>query len=120
MHAHRVEVFNRADDDAIVCAVPHHFHFIFFPSQQGFINQHLGHGGHVEPAGDDGFEFLAVIGDTAAGPAEGEAGADDERERADFRGDAAGDFHALFVIEAVFFGAGFAVFYFDTRGLGDA
>ena len=119
MHAHRVEVLNRANDHAIIRAVTHHFHFIFFPSQQRFINQHLGHGGHVEPAGDDGFEFLAVVGDAAAGPAEGEAGADDERERADIRGNAAGDFHASFVIEAVFFGAGFAVFDFDPRGLGD-
>ena len=33
MHAHRVQIFNRADDDAVVGAIPHHFHLEFLPAQ---------------------------------------------------------------------------------------
>ncbi len=50
---------------------------IFFPAEHGFFDQHFVGGRGVEAAGDDLLEFLAVIGDAAAGAAEGEAGADD-------------------------------------------
>ena len=35
MHAHRIEVLDRADDDAIVLLVAHHFHLELFPAEHG-------------------------------------------------------------------------------------
>ena len=39
VHTHRVEIFDRADDDAVVCLVAHHLHLEFFPAQKRFFNQ---------------------------------------------------------------------------------
>ena len=75
--AHRIDVLDRADDDAVVRAVADHLHLEFLPAEHGFLDQHLGGGRGFQAAGDDLFEFLAVVGDAAAGAAEGEAGADD-------------------------------------------
>src|SRR3546814_4084249 len=33
MHAHRIDIFDRADDAAIVLAVAHHLPLIFFPAE---------------------------------------------------------------------------------------
>ena len=90
VHAHGVEVFDRADDHAVVVAVAHDLHFEFLPAEQGFFDEDFGDGREVEAAGDDFIELLAVVGDAAAGAAEGEGGPDDEREAADFFGDFAG------------------------------
>ncbi len=77
MDAHRIDILDRADDDAIVVAVPHDLHLIFFPSEQRFLDQHLGGGRRVEAAAHDAHELVAIIGDAAAGAAHGEAGPDD-------------------------------------------
>ena len=42
VHAHRVEVFDGADDDDVVVQVAHHLHLVFFPAQDRFFDQHLG------------------------------------------------------------------------------
>ena len=42
MHAHRIDVFDRADDDAIVFLVAHHLHLELFPAQHRFFDQHFG------------------------------------------------------------------------------
>jgi hypothetical protein len=39
VHAHRVEVLDRADDDAVVRLVAHDFHLVFFPAEQRFLDQ---------------------------------------------------------------------------------
>ena len=93
--AHGVEVFDRADDHAVVVAVAHDLHFEFLPAEQGFLDEDFGNGREVEAAGDDFLEFLAVVGDAAALAAEGEGGADDEREAADFLGDFLGFLHRV-------------------------
>ena len=41
MHAHRIEVLDRADDDAIVVLVAHHLHLELFPAEHRFLDQHL-------------------------------------------------------------------------------
>ena len=41
MHAHRIDVLDRADDDAVVMLVAHDLHLILFPSQQRFFDQHF-------------------------------------------------------------------------------
>jgi len=33
VHAHRIEIFNRADDNDVVSKVAHHFELKFFPTQ---------------------------------------------------------------------------------------
>ena len=41
VHAHRVEVLDRADDDAVVLPVAHDLHLEFFPAEQRFLDQQL-------------------------------------------------------------------------------
>ena len=41
MYTHRVEVLDRADNNAIVSLITHHLHFEFFPAQQRFLDQNL-------------------------------------------------------------------------------
>ena len=77
MHAHRIEVLDRADDDAIVLLVPHHLHLELFPAEHGFLDQDFVGGGGVKAALDDVDEFFLVVGDAAAGAAHGEGRADD-------------------------------------------
>ena len=80
MHAHGIEVLDRADDDAVVRLVAHHLHFVFFPAQQRFLDQQFVGGGCFQSALADGFEFFGVVGDAAACSAQRETGTDDGRE----------------------------------------
>jgi hypothetical protein len=75
--AHRVDVLDRADDDAVVGRVADDLHLVLFPAQDALFDQHLGGRRQVEAAQHDLLEFLEVIGDAAAGAGQGEAGADD-------------------------------------------
>ncbi len=84
MHAHRVDVFDGADDDAVVSRVAHDLHLVLFPAQHGFLDQDFRGGGGVQPGGDDAVEFFLVVGDAAARAAHGEGRADD-RGQADGR-----------------------------------
>ena len=79
MHAHRVNIFDRADDDGVVRAVTHDFHLIFLPTEQRFFNQHFGRRRCIKPARDDLDKFIAIIGNPAACAAHGEAWTDDRR-----------------------------------------
>ncbi|MCY1484599.1 hypothetical protein D9M68_182070 [compost metagenome] len=79
VHAHRVDVLDRADDDAVVRRVADHFHLVFLPAENRFFDQHFGGWRRVEATADDVEEFRAVIGDTATGAAEREGRADDRR-----------------------------------------
>ncbi|MNQ47523.1 hypothetical protein D3C85_613680 [compost metagenome] len=80
VHAHRIEVFDRADDDAVVRLVAHHFHLVLFPAQQRFFDQQLFRRRSFQAAFADGFEFFFVVGDAAAGTTHGERWTDDGRE----------------------------------------
>ena len=80
VHAHRIDVLDGADDDAVVRAVADHLHLEFLPAEHAFLDQHLVGRRGVEAAGDDLLEFLAVVGDAAAGAAEREARPDDRRQ----------------------------------------
>ena len=79
MDTHRIEVFDGADDDAVVVFITHHFHLVLFPANQRFINQQLFGWGEIQTAFANLFELFAVVGDTAAGAAHGERWADDAR-----------------------------------------
>ena len=45
VNAHRIDVFNGADNDAIVSFVSHHLHLELFPTKQRLINQQFAGGG---------------------------------------------------------------------------
>jgi len=79
VHAHRVEVLDRADD-AVVLTVAHHLHLVFFPAEQRFLDQEFVGGRGLQAAFADGDELVAVVGDAAARAAHGERGPDDRRE----------------------------------------
>src|SRR5208283_1550132 len=53
VHAHGIEVFNRADDDDVVFGVAHHLEFVLFPAEDGFFDQALMHGREIEAAGEN-------------------------------------------------------------------
>jgi hypothetical protein len=80
VHAHRIEVFDGADDDAVVLAIADNLHLEFLPADQRFLDeQFLGRAG-LQTALADGDELFAVVGDAAAAAAHGEGRADDRRE----------------------------------------
>ena len=80
VHAHRVDVLDRADDDAVVRLVADHLHLEFLPAEHALLDQHLGGRRGLQAALDDLAEFLAVVGDAAAGAAERERRPDDGRQ----------------------------------------
>jgi hypothetical protein len=73
MHAHRIDVLDRADDDAVVRLVAHDLHLVFLPAEQRFLDQNLGGRRGVEAAlATISLELFLVVGDAAAGAAHGE------------------------------------------------
>ena len=70
VHAHRVNVFDRADDDAVVGFVADNLHLVFLPAEDGFFDQHLAHWGGLDAAVDDVEELFPVIGNSCAQPAQ--------------------------------------------------
>ena len=80
MHAHRVDILNRTDDDAVVRFVAHNLHLIFFPAQHAFLDQHLAGGRGVDAAFDNLDIFGFIIGYAAPRAAHGKAGADNGRQ----------------------------------------
>ena len=73
VHAHRIDVLDRADDDAIVRLVADDLHLEFLPAEHAFLDQHLVGGRGVDAALDDLDELGLVVGDAAAGAAQREA-----------------------------------------------
>ncbi len=79
MHAHRVDVFDRADDDAVVAPVAHHLELELVPAFQEFLDQHLV-SRRERLRGAEGIEqFLFVADDARAQTAEGKRGAQQQR-----------------------------------------
>ncbi len=79
MDAHRVEVFDRADDDAVVLVVAHDLHLELFPADHRFFDQQFMGRRRIQSALADGDELFLVVGDAAAGAAQRERGPDDGR-----------------------------------------
>ena len=72
MHATWVEVFDRANDDAVVRFVAHHFHLIFFPAQNRLFNQQFVGRRGIETALTDFQKLFFVVSNTAARATHGE------------------------------------------------
>ena len=83
-------VFNGADDDAVVGLVAHDFHLEFLPAEERFLDEDFRDGRKFHAAFGQFVEFLAVVGDAAAGAAERERGPDDDGKTADLFGYGAG------------------------------
>ena len=58
VHAHRVDVLDRADDHDVVVAVAHHLELELAPADHRLLDQHLADRAGGEPLGDT----LAVLG----------------------------------------------------------
>src|SRR5690606_24446658 len=80
LDAHRVEVLDGADDDAVVVPNATSLHLALMPAEHRLLAHHLGRRPLVEAARDDLLELLAVVRDTAAASAERERRAPDDRE----------------------------------------
>ena len=79
MHAHRVEVLDRADDDDVVRAVADHLELELVPAAHGLLDEHLRDRGLRQAALDLAAERASVVGEAAAVAAERERGPDDRR-----------------------------------------
>ena len=77
--AHRIEILNRTDDDAIVVLVPHHLGLEFLPANQRFFDEDLADGRRFESALRQQVELFAVVGDAASRSAERVRGANNDR-----------------------------------------
>ena len=80
VHTHRIEVLDRADDNAVVLFIADHFHLVLFPANQRLINQQLIGGRKIETASTDLFKLFAVVSNTATRAAHGERGTNNARK----------------------------------------
>ena len=80
MHAHRIEVLNGTDNDAVIILIPHHFHFILFPANQRLINQQLISRREVQASLTDLHKLFAIVGNPTATAAKRKGRADNRRE----------------------------------------
>ncbi len=69
VHAHRIEVFDGANDDAVVGKVAHHLELVLFPPERALFHQHFMYGRKRQAALQDFNQILFVVGDAAAGAA---------------------------------------------------
>ena len=72
VHAHRIEVLDRADDDAVVRGVADDLHLELLPAEHRLLDEDLVDRRQVESALDDLLELLAIVGNAAPRTAEGE------------------------------------------------
>jgi len=70
----------RADDDHVVLQVAHHLELELLPADHRLLDQHLLERALLEPPLDRGLELLRMVGDRAAGAAQGEGRPDDQGE----------------------------------------
>ena len=66
MHAHGIEIFNRADDHEVVAKIAHNLEFVFFPTEDGFLHESLVNGAHIQRVGNRVSKFFAIVGDRSA------------------------------------------------------
>ena len=80
MHAHRIDVLDRADDDEVVGPVAHDLELELLPANHRLLEQHLVNRAHVDAAPGNLPELLDVVRDAAADPAQREGRPDDARK----------------------------------------
>ena len=76
VHTHRVEIFDRADDDNVVLKITHDLQFELLPSDNRLLDENCMNRTQIKTALEDAFKFFAIEGNTTAGPAQSERGTD--------------------------------------------
>ena len=76
MDAHGIEIFDRADNNAVITPVAHHFHLEFLPAEDALLDEQFVGGRGVQPAAANRLILLGVVGNSAATSAKGEGGSD--------------------------------------------
>src|SRR5262245_9626650 len=89
MNSHRIKVLDRADDHAVVCLIPHHFHFKFLPTQKRLFNEDFGDRREIKAALGEFLKFLTVVCNTSSGATQGKRRAANHRKSPDPFRDAA-------------------------------
>ncbi len=79
MNAYGVDIFHSADDNAVICTVPHDFEFHFLPAGNAAFDQNLVDRGQFNAAVGNFFHFITVMGNAAAGTAKGISRTDNDR-----------------------------------------
>jgi hypothetical protein len=79
VHAHRVDVLDRADDDRVVRVVAHELELVLLPAQDRLLEQDLGRRARLQPVADEADEVCFGVREARAQAAHGERRADDER-----------------------------------------
>ena len=79
VHAHGIDVLDRADDDDVVGEVTHDLELEFLPADHRLLDQHGPERRHLQAPAHGFVQLVGVVGDRAAGAAERERGADDRR-----------------------------------------
>jgi hypothetical protein len=72
VHAHRIEILDRADDHDVIAAVAHHFQLELFPAGEVLFNEHLSDPRLAEPVANEVFEFFRRAREPAARAAQRE------------------------------------------------
>ena len=78
MHAHRVDVFNRAHHDAVIGVVTHQLQFVFLPPHNGLLQEHFVGRRLVEPIGDHPNQLCFGMGKARAQTTHRERRSDDD------------------------------------------
>ena len=80
VYAHRVEIFDRADDHDIVGAIAHHLELVFLPPEHRLLDQNLVRGRLIQRPLDHAVEVLVPLTDASSGAAHREARPNDRRQ----------------------------------------
>src|SRR5699024_5280438 len=95
VYTHRVNIFDRADDDDVVVFITQQLKLIFFPAKDRLLDEHAVDGTHFQPAAHFAFKLIFRPHDPAAGPAHGKGGTNHNRKSAQFFGNFLGLQHRL-------------------------
>ena len=79
VHAHRVDVLDRADHDHVVGVVAHHLELVFLPTDDAALDQDLRDRARREPALGDALHLAVIVRDAGAAAAEDVRGPHDHR-----------------------------------------
>src|SRR5437868_8968238 len=77
VHAHGIEVLDRADDDDVTFHITHHLKLVLFPTQHRLFDQHFVNGREIETSSQDFQQLLPVVSDASAGATKSERGRHD-------------------------------------------
>ena len=75
MDAHRVKVFDGANNNDVVVLVAHHLQLVFLPAEDALFKQNLGGGAVLQALAHNALQVLGVVGQAGAEAAHGEGGA---------------------------------------------